>query len=183
MYLLIFAPMFPEGLIYRALTGISFEDRLVSLNLMVASSRLFALNFDIPPPYSMSSWILVLPNMLFLYSSRTSFLCFSSFLVRLSSGSKRAFLSAHFFYMPWSLLISISWRLFFFLRISNYFFMRMISLFSSSSNLISSYLLCLAFLCLRFSLWWLACSSIKWSTLSLYLTSSSESSRLKSSAS
>jgi hypothetical protein len=97
MYFPIFAPMFPEGLIYRALTGISFEDLLVSLNLMVASSKLFALNFDIPPPYSMSSWILVLPNMLFLYSSRTSFLCFSSFLVRLSSGSKRAFLSAHFF--------------------------------------------------------------------------------------
>jgi hypothetical protein len=51
MYLLIMAPMLPEGLIYLALTGMSLVDRLVSLNFIVASSKLLALNLDMPPLY------------------------------------------------------------------------------------------------------------------------------------
>jgi hypothetical protein len=43
--------MLPEGLIYLALTGMSLVDRLVSLNFIVASSKLLALNLDMPPLY------------------------------------------------------------------------------------------------------------------------------------
>ena len=121
--------------------------------------------------------------MLFLYYYNISFRCFFSFLVRFSSGSLVPLLLAHFFSSPCSRLISISCKLFFFLRTSNSFFILMISLSSISFNLISSYLLCFSCWCLRLPLCWLACSCMSLSTLILSVTSSSLSYFLKSSAS
>jgi hypothetical protein len=50
MYLLILPPMFPAGFICLEFTGMSFVDLLVSLNFIVASNILLALNFDMPAP-------------------------------------------------------------------------------------------------------------------------------------
>ena len=135
------------------------------------------------PSSHWSSFIFALPNMLFLYSPNTSFLCFSSFFVLFNSGSNKPFFYAHFFSRPCSLLISISCKLFFFLKTSNYFFIFISNLFSSSSSLISSYFLCFSCFARRFSLCCSACYIIRRSTLSFYLISSSLSSLLKSKAS
>lgn len=120
-------------------TGISDSDLLVSLNFIVFPNIDFVLNLLLPllfwsEPPTVSSSIFVAPIMLFLYSDRTSFLCFSNFFVRFNSGSNKPFFYAHFFYNPWSLLIYISWRLFFFFSTSNYFFIFIISLFSIYSS-------------------------------------------------
>lgn len=78
-------------------------------NFRVELSRVFALNLLGPWPYSIASYILLVPpNMLFLYSSRISLRWFFSFLILFSYGSSKPFLVAHFFSRPCSLRISIS---------------------------------------------------------------------------
>ena len=142
-------------------------------NLRVEASRVLALNL---PWEGCSSTVssnldVLLPKMLFLYSSSISLRWFLSFLMRLSSGSSSPRLLAHFFSNPCNLLISISWRLFFLRRISNYFFILIMSLSSNSFSLIYNSRRSFSCLRRRLSLCCSACSCISLSTRYFSLTS------------
>ena len=185
MYLLIRAAMLPSAFKLRVFMGCYDSAREEMPNFRVEERRFLALNlpWDGCSSTESSNLEVLLPNILFLYYYSISFRWFLSFLTRLSYGSSRPRLLAHFFYRPCSLLISISCRLFFLRRTSNSFFIFIISLFSSYFNFIYNYRLSFSCFLLKLALCCSACSCINLSTRSFSLTSNSLSYFRKSRAS